>query len=214
MHENLRLWSRLAGTPRHEVPARIEAGLTWTGLAERARSRVETLSGGMRRRVNLLAGMLHRPSLLVLDEPTVGIDADARERIYTLLRELCAQGTGVLLATHELEEAGQHCDAVVVLDAGRVVASGSRADLLASHSGHAGEVVVVAPSADADGLRAEGFHPSSDGEWVGVAGTVDLGTLERRLAGRGIAVSEIRLRRPTLTGAVARVIAVHRENPS
>jgi ABC-2 type transport system ATP-binding protein len=215
VRENLRLWGTLAGTPRQEVAARIEAGLAWTGLADRARSRVETLSGGMRRRVNLLAGMLHRPALLLLDEPTVGVDADARERIYTLLRELCAQGMGVLLATHELEEAGQHCDTVVVLDAGRVVAAGARADLLTAHGAHGGEVVVVPASADASGaLRAEGFAPSSDGEWVSAAGAVDLATLERRLADRGVEVAELRLRRPTLTGVVARVIAAHRERAS
>ncbi len=215
VRENLRLWSTLAGTPRHEVAARIDAGLDWVGLADRARSRVETLSGGMRRRVNLLAGMLHRPSLLLLDEPTVGVDADARDRIYALLRELCAGGMGVLLATHELDEAGQHCDTVVVLDAGRVVTAGARADLLAAHGGREGEVVVVPVSADASGgLRAEGFAPSSDGEWVSAAGTVDLGTLERRLADRGIEVAELRLRRPTLTGVVARAIAAHRERAS
>ena len=215
VRENLRLWSTLAGTPRADVTARIEAGLTWIGLADRASSRVDTLSGGMRRRVNLLAVMLHRPALLLLDEPTVGVDADARERIYVLLRELCAQGMGVLLATHELEEAGQHCDTVVVLDAGRVVAAGARAELLAAHGGHDGEVVVVPASADASGgLRAEGFAPASDGEWVSAAAAVDLASLERRLAGRGIAVSEIRLRRPTLTGVVARAIAAHRERAS
>ena len=215
VRENLRLWSTLAGTPRQEVAARIEAGLTWTGLADRARSRVETLSGGMRRRVNLLAGMLHRPALLLLDEPTVGVDTDARERIYALLRELCTQGMGVLLATHELEEAGQHCDTVVVLDAGRVVAAGARADLIAAHGGPDGEVVVMPASADAsDGLRAEGFAPASDGEWMSAASAVDLATLERRLANRGVAVTELRLRRPTLTGVVARAIAAHRERAS
>lgn len=217
VRENLRLWSTLAGSPRADLSARIEAGLTWIGLADRARSRVDTLSGGMRRRVNLLAGMLHRPALLLLDEPTVGVDADARERIYALLRELCTQGMGVLLATHELEEAGQHCDTVVVLDGGRVVTAGARAALIAAHGGHDREVVVVPASADADaaaGLRADGFAPASDGEWVSAAAAVDLATLERRLADRGIAVSEIRLRRPTLTGVVARAIAAHRERAS
>lgn len=215
VRENLRLWSTLAGTPRGEVAARVDAGLTWIGLADRARSRVETLSGGMRRRVNLLAGMLHRPALLLLDEPTVGVDTDARERIYALLRELCTQGMGVLLATHELEEAGQYCDTVVVLDAGRVAAAGARADLISAHGGTDGEVVVVPSSADAsDGLRAEGFAPASDGEWVSAASAVDLATLERRLANRGVAVTELRLRRPTLTGVVARAIAAHRERAS
>lgn len=215
VRENLRLWSTLAGTPRADVSARLEAGLTWIGLADRSRSRVDTLSGGMRRRINLLAGMLHRPALLLLDEPTVGVDTEARERIYALLRELCTQGMGVLLATHELEEAGQHCDAVVVLDAGRVVTAGARTALIAAHGGHDKEVVVVPAAAAAAGaLHSEGFAPANDGEWVSAAAAVDLATLERRLADRGIAVAEIRLRRPTLTGAVARAIAAHRERAS
>jgi len=212
VRENLRLWSTLAGTPRQEVTARIEAGLSWIGVADRARSRVETLSGGMRRRVNLLAGMLHRPALLLLDEPTVGVDKDARERVYALLRDLCTQGVGVLLATHELEEAGQHCDTVVVLDAGQVVASGSRASLLAAHGGAGREVVVEPASSDgADVLRAEGFVPGGEGEWVRAAEVVDLADLDRRLAARGVAVAEVRLRQPTLQGVVAQVIARHRE---
>lgn len=215
VRENLRLWSVLAGTPRGEVAARIEAGLAWTGLTDRARSRVETLSGGMRRRVNLLAGLLHRPALLLLDEPTVGVDKDARGRVYELLRDLCRDGVGVLLATHELEEAGAHCDTVVVLDAGEVVATGSRAGLLAAHGAADGEVVVVPASAEgADVLRDDGFVPDEDGTWVRPAGAIDLAALDRNLAARGVAVAELRLRRPTLQGVVARAIARHRERAS
>jgi len=215
VRENLRLWSVLAGTPAREVASRIEAGLAWIGLTDRAGSRVETLSGGMRRRVNLLAGLLHRPALLLLDEPTVGVDKDSRARIYAMLRDQCRDGVGVLLATHELDEAGAHCDTVVVLDEGRVVATGSRAALLAGH-GHAdGEVVVVTAGSDGeDVLRAEGFVPAGDGEWVSAAGAGDLAGLDRHLAARGVAVAEVRLRRPTLQGVVARVIAQHRERAS
>lgn len=213
VRENLRLWSVLAGTPRGEAAARIATGLAWIGLADRARSRVDELSGGMRRRVNLLAGLLHRPALLLLDEPTVGVDRDSRERFYALLDDLRAQHVGVLLATHELDEAGAHCDTVVVLDQGVVVAAGSLAQLV-PHDG--GEVVVV-PASDAGAavLRAEGFAPAADGEWVRAAlGAVDLADLDRRLAGGGVAVTEVRLRRPTLQGAVARAIARHREQAS
>ncbi len=215
VRENLRLWSVLAGTPHGEVAARIDAGLAWTGLAERARSRVETLSGGMRRRVNLLAGLLHRPALLLLDEPTVGVDKDARGRVYELLRDLCRDGVGVLLATHELEEAGAHCDTVIVLDQGEVVASGSRAALLAADGTPDGEVVVMPLTTDGtEVLRADGFVPDDDGTWVRPAGATDLAALDRQLAARGVAVAEIRLRRPTLQGVVARAIARHRERAS
>ncbi len=215
VRENLRLWGVLAGTPAREVAPRIEAGLAWIGLADRAASRVETLSGGMRRRVNLLAGLLHRPALLLLDEPTVGVDKESRARIYAMLRDQCRDGVGVLLATHELDEAGAHCDTVVVLDEGRVVAAGSRAALIAGHGHAGGEIVVVTAGADGDDvLRAEGFVPAGDGEWVGATGSGDLAGLDRHLAARGVAVAEVRLRRPTLQGVVARVIARHREHAS
>jgi ABC-2 type transport system ATP-binding protein len=213
VRENLRLWSVLAGTPRSEVATRIAAGLAWIGLADRAGSRVDELSGGMRRRVNLLAGLLHRPALLLLDEPTVGVDKDSRERFYALLDDLRLQGVGVLLATHELDEAGAHCDTVVVLDQGAVVAAGSLAALVPPGGGE----VVVVPASDAgdEVLRAEGFAPAHEREWVRDAGgAVDLADLDRRLAARGVAVAEVRLRRPTLQGAVARVIARHRERAS
>lgn len=213
VRENLRLWSVLAGTPRHEVAARIESGLQWIGLADRARSRVEELSGGMRRRVNLLAGLLHRPALLLLDEPTVGVDRDSRARFYALVDDLRAGGVGVLLATHELDEAAAHCDSVVVLDRGVVVAAGTVSALIERHCPVGGEVVVtLAAGAGDGGLHAEGFAPAGEGEWVrGVDAGIDLGDLDRRLAARGVAVAELRLRRPTLQGAVMRAIAGHQE---
>jgi len=215
VRENLRLWSALAGAPAGEVASRIDAGLAWIGLADRGASRVEALSGGMRRRVNLLAGLLHRPALLLLDEPTVGVDNDSRARIYALLRDQCRDGVGVLLATHELDEAAAHCDTVVVLDEGRVVAAGSRPALMAGHDTADAEIVVVTAGANGEEvLRAEGFVPSGEGEWVGASGSGDLASLDRRLSARGVAVAEVRLRRPTLQGVVARVIARRREQAS
>ncbi len=211
VRENLALWATLGGAARADVAARVDEGLRWAGLEDRAGARIDTLSGGMRRRVNLVAGVLHRPALLLLDEPTVGVDAASRARLYALLRDLARGGMGVLIVTHDLQEAAELCDDVVVLESGRVLAHGPVPALVAQWSGAAPEVVVVpvpgAPAADA--LAAEGFVDGGDGAWSrpgdGTAG--ELAAVEHRLGDAGVAVMELRLRRPTLAGAVA---AVHR----
>ncbi len=209
VRENLALWATLAGAARADVAARVEEGLRWAGLEERAGARVDTLSGGMRRRVNLVAGALHRPALLLLDEPTVGVDADARARLHALLRDLARGGMGVLLVTHDLHEAAGLCDEVVVLESGRVLAHGSVPALVASWCGATAEVVVMpVPGAPVDeALGDEGFVNGGDGGWSrpGDGSAGELAAIERRLADRGVAVMELRLRRPTLAGAVAAV---------
>lgn len=216
VRENLRLWARLAGAPRHDLTARLDAGLAWAGLDDRARSRVDTLSGGMRRRVNLLAGLLHRPALLLLDEPTVGLDREARRQFHALLGDLRRQGVGVLLATHELDEAADTCDVLAVMDAGAVVACDAVAPLLAAYAPSDGEVVVVLDAepdpATAARLRQDGFVALGGREWACASGPhVDPRGVERRLAGLAMSAEEIRWRRPTVQHAVAAAIARHRE---
>ncbi len=207
VRENLTLWATLGGMPRGHVAARVTEGVHWAGLVDRASARIDTLSGGMRRRVNLVAGILHRPALLLLDEPTVGVDAESRGRLYELLRDLTHGGLGVLMVTHDLQEAADLCDEVALLDRGRVLAHGDVPALVASLCGTQAEIVVMtAPGGDADHVMTrEGFVATADGEWSragdGSAGT--LAALERRLAESGVPVLELRLRRPTLAGALA-----------
>src|SRR5204862_3174934 len=100
------------------------------GLAERATSLVRTFSGGMKRRLNLACGVLHEPKLVLLDEPTVGVDPQSRESIYDMLGALRARGTSLLLTTHYLEEAEARCERIVVVDHGRAVAAGTLAELV------------------------------------------------------------------------------------
>jgi ABC-2 type transport system ATP-binding protein len=167
----------------------------------------------MRRRVNLVAGTLHRPALLVLDEPTVGVDHESSERLEALLRDLRASGTGILVATHDLAEASRVCDAVLVLDRGRVVAQGTIVELIAAGGAPDGDiVVVVSPSASAEPLRTLGFQPSGEGEWSRPAGAgFDPAGLDACLAAVGVPVLEVRVCRPTLQRAVAAAVARHRE---
>ena len=100
------------------------------GLGAHAKKKVSMLSGGMKRMVNLIAGVLHRPSLLFLDEPTVGVDVDSRTRIVALLRDLNAEGMTIFYTSHLMEEAEQLCTRVAILNRGRMVCQGSPAELI------------------------------------------------------------------------------------
>ena len=129
--ENLRFFARLYGMTRADARKRIEEVLTTIGLRDRAGELVSRYSGGMRRRLNIGIGLLHRPRLLILDEPTVGVDPQSRNAILTSVEELSAEGMAVLYTTHYMEEAERLCDRVGVVDLGRLVAEGTVRELTA-----------------------------------------------------------------------------------
>ena len=128
--ENLWLFGRLYGLTKAALPTRIGEVLELVGLADRAKDRVATYSGGMKRRANLAAGLLHEPKLLVLDEPTVGVDPQSRNSLLETVAALAQAGRAVLYTTHYMEEAERLCDRVGVIDAGRLVAEGTRRELV------------------------------------------------------------------------------------
>ena len=130
-HENLRFFARALGLGGREAARSAAAALDLVGLAARADEPVARLSGGMRRRLNLACGILHRPAVLLLDEPVVGVDPQSRERIFEAIETLARAGAAVLYSTHQMEEAERLCARVVLLDAGRVVAAGTPAALVA-----------------------------------------------------------------------------------
>jgi ABC-2 type transport system ATP-binding protein len=104
--------------------------LELVGRADRARERVKSFSGGMKRRLNLALGLLHRPAFLMLDEPTVGVDPQSRERIFDIIRDLQRRGTTLLYTTHYMEEAEQLCNHIAIMDDGRIIAMGTLEELL------------------------------------------------------------------------------------
>jgi ABC-2 type transport system ATP-binding protein len=132
--ENLVFFGRLYGMGGKELEKAVESSLETTGLSESGDKRVAHFSGGMKRRANLAAGILHHPGLLLLDEPTVGIDAQSRNLILERLRSMIGDDTAMLYTTHYMEEAEKLCDRVVILDEGRCIASGSPGALLAEHA--------------------------------------------------------------------------------
>jgi ABC-2 type transport system ATP-binding protein len=127
--ENLLFWGRIAGLDAKAARARAGELLEALSLADRARDAVKTFSGGMKRRVNLGCALLHHPRLLLLDEPTVGIDPQARLKILDFIRALGRSGTGVLYTTHYLEEAETLCSRIGIIDHGRMLAEGTLREL-------------------------------------------------------------------------------------
>ncbi|UQX00455.1 ATP-binding cassette domain-containing protein [Streptomyces sp. RerS4] len=204
--ENLRLFARLAGLRGRAGRDRADALLERFGLAEAADRTASTWSGGMRRRLDLAAGLITHPRVLFLDEPTTGLDPAAREHIWTAVRELADEGTTVLLTTQYLEEADRLADDVVVVDRGRAVASDTPAALKARIGAHARVTVPRAPALAAAAAvldRLTGGLPTLDEERLTVGVTVadpglTLPRIIRALDAAGVPVTDASLRPPTL----------------
>ncbi len=127
--ENLEFWGRVAGLSARDAKIRAEQLLEALTLSDRANEAVKNYSGGMKRRINIGCALLHQPHLLLLDEPTVGIDPQARQNILQFIRGLRASGTAILYTTHYLEEAELLCDRIGIIDHGRLLAEGTLSEL-------------------------------------------------------------------------------------
>lgn len=128
--ENLAFFGRLQRMGRAALDQRIEEVLELIGLADRAKDRAKEFSGGMKRRLNIGIGLLHRPRLLILDEPTVGVDPQSRNSILESVEALAGEGMAVLYTTHYMEEAERLCDRIAIIDGGRLQAEGTRDELI------------------------------------------------------------------------------------
>ena len=146
--ENLHFFASLYQLGRDESRDRVAEVLDVVGLAERAGDRVDTYSGGMKRRLNIAVGLLHRPRLLILDEPTVGVDPQSRNAILGSIESLSSEGMAVLYTTHYMEEAERLCDRVGIVDLGRLIAEGRPRELTAELG--AAEHVVMMLDGDLD----------------------------------------------------------------
>ncbi len=203
--ENLVTFGRLSGLTARQTDAALAFAMRATRLKDRADDHVHTLSGGWKRRVNIAAAILHRPSLLILDEPTVGVDIDARNALHAVIRDLSHTGLAVLLATHDLDQAQTLCGRVGFLRAGVVSPTGTPAALLHETFGSKRQLLVdlfePAAPATADRMRRIGFeaHPSGM-EWSRMidASAQKQVELTRALRQTGLRIKEIRFREPGL----------------
>ncbi len=135
VQENLEVFAHLYRVPAARRRSAVVRAMALATLADRAATRVDKLSGGMRRRLLIARGLVHAPQLVLLDEPTVGLDPQVRQELWSLIDGLRNDGVTVLMSTHYIEEAERLADQVAVMSAGRVVAAGSPAELLAAHAG-------------------------------------------------------------------------------
>jgi ABC-2 type transport system ATP-binding protein len=159
--DNLRFFGRLQGLRGRALADRVHDVLAVVGLADRAGDRIGTYSGGMKRRANIAVGLLHRPQLLVLDEPTVGVDPQSRNAILESVESLGAEGLSVLYTTHYMEEAERLCDRVGIIDEGRIVAEGTRRELVAQMG--EGDRIEVAASGDLGAFAESVALPATPG---------------------------------------------------
>lgn len=197
--ENLEAFGRFHGLGAADARERSMKALEWTGLSDRAQSKVKTFSGGMKRRLNIACGVLHRPRILVLDEPTVAVDPQSREKIYDMLAALVKDGTAVLLTTHHLEEAEVRCDRIVIIDKGKTVAAGTVEELAKSTIGTRRRVtlrlrreIAAPPSPFVAGATPRHLVTHVDDPAAELGGVLD------RLKQCGLEVDDLDVRGPSL----------------
>jgi ABC-2 type transport system ATP-binding protein len=202
--ENLEFWGRIAGLAAADARRRAAELLEALTLSDRANDAVKTFSGGMKRRVNLGCALLHRPRLLLLDEPTVGIDPQARLNILEFIRGLQASGTAILYTTHYLEEAETLCQRIGIIDHGRLLAEGTLAELQERLGGDRlfvleGALKESSPEAWPGFRDRFRIIQKSDRQLIVAAvGTRDPAECLKELLGLPVRVENVTLKRPSL----------------
>lgn len=157
-YENLAFWGSLYGLRGSELKKRIGEVAEMIGLNGRLKDRVDKYSGGMKRRLNIGAALLHMPELLIMDEPTVGIDPQSRSHILDTVLELNRRGMTILYTSHYMEEAESLCSRICIMDQGKIIASGTRSELV-ELIGERTEIVLVLEPADQEAVEALGAIP-------------------------------------------------------
>jgi ABC-2 type transport system ATP-binding protein len=203
--QNLELLANLYHLPPADVPRRVQELLEMVELTDRAEDPVKGYSGGMKKRLDIAGGLLHRPRLLVLDEPTLGLDIQTRVRVWETIRKMRAEGTTVLITTHYMEEADQLCDRIGIIDHGKIQALGTPAELKAALAGDSIELTLAggAPAqplidevARLEGVTRTALRETALRVWV--KGEAALAPLLTHLTARGQKVERLTYTRPTL----------------
>jgi ABC-2 type transport system ATP-binding protein len=205
--QNLRYFGALYGLAGATLAQKIDWVLEVVGLRDRAKDIVKKYSGGMKRRLNLAAGLVHEPALLVLDEPTVGVDPQSRNHIFETVRALRAKGMTIVYTSHYMEEVEALCDRVAIMDGGAIVATGSVAELIAQHAGKGielsltGSAEVIDAAAKAAAAHATVDRIEGKSAVLRVVPIKELAPVIAALEGAGASIARIESREANLETA-------------
>jgi ABC-2 type transport system ATP-binding protein len=206
--ENLDSFGRYHGLKGAALKAAVAWCLDWAVLAERTGEIVKNLSGGMKRRLNMAAGLIHRPKVVLMDEPTVGADPQSRNRIFEMIERLRGEGMSPIYTTHYIEEAERLCDRVAIIDHGRIIAMGTKDELV--HNVFASRSEVVARFGSADDAAAEwviqhgGRYDDGTAQFT-IEHPTEIAGLLDAAAKAGYELADVSLRKPNLESVFLRL---------
>jgi len=199
--ENLESFGRYHGLAGNTLRQSVAWCLDWAALLDRAEEPVKNLSGGMKRRLNMAAGIIHQPKLILMDEPTVGVDPQSRNRIFEMIEKLHGEGKSIIYTTHYMEEAERLCDRIAIVDHGRVIAQGAKEELVQNAFASRSEVLMrIAGASDqiaawvqqCGGRYVDGAAQFAVDHPTEIAGLLDA------VANSGLELVDVSLRRPNL----------------
>jgi len=199
--ENLVAFGSYHGLSGKELSESVAWCLEWAALQDRANDLAGKLSGGMKRRLNMAAGIIHRPRVVLMDEPTAGVDPQSRNRIFEMIEALRATGTAIVYTTHYMEEAERLCDRIAIIDHGRIIALGTKEELV-QNSFASRSQVLARFAGSADGVAA--WVESHGGRMVegtaefSIERSIEIGALLESAAIGGLELEDVSLRRPNL----------------
>ena len=202
--ENLLFWGKLQGVKRKILEERIHTYLETTGLMGRENDPLKKYSGGMKRRINLIIGLIHQPKLLLLDEPTLGIDIQTRLNIFNLIKQASSQGTTILYTTHNLQEAEELCHRIAIMDHGKILAQGTLEELIKIVGEK--DIIIISGKFSVDQCRkiTEGFKEATilslkEGKIIlSLEASEKMPLLLEEFFKQGISIDDISIKQPNL----------------
>jgi ABC-2 type transport system ATP-binding protein len=199
--ENLQSFGRYHGLSGRALDEEVEYCLRWAMLTDRSAELVKNLSGGMKRRLNMAAGLIHHPKLVLMDEPTVGVDPQSRNHIFEMIEKLHGEGMSLIYTTHYMEEAERLCDRVAIVDHGKVIALGTNAELVQNAFGSRSQVLARFAGADervAAWVAERGGHAVNGAAQFTIEHPSEIAGLLEAAAKAGFELVDVSLRKPNL----------------